>query len=289
MSRARLAVVAAAVLLGAMTVVLASGHLPWPRGRCGLPAVAPAGTPSSATSAPGGGGVRVVEQGHSRAGGSVSIGALLENTSGSVAYRTRIGFRLFDAAYAPVSEATPERSQLTVEVPVLVPGQRIGVGTTAYAAAVTSVEVVPGTSTWLPRDALGSGFSAVTAAVLSTKHPNPKDPSTVDVHYRERSANCRPLHERLAATIYRDARGAIIGGTLDRPGQPAVFRDERGTEIYRESKRPTTRSCGRGEREIWVAPGGPAPTGAVDARTEVYPYCDLARPRYSGQAGDPAN
>ncbi|QWF79783.1 hypothetical protein [Amycolatopsis sp. CA-230715] len=294
MSRARLAVVAAAVLLGAMTVVLASGHLPWPRGRCGLPAVAPAGTPSSAVSAPDGGGVRVVEQGFSQAGrdGSVSIGALVENTSGSVAYRTRVGFRLFDAAHAPLFDALPGQHRLTVEVPVLLPGQRVGVGTTAFAAAkaaVASVEVAPGTSTWLARDALGRGFSAVTAAYLSTKHPNPKDPSTVDVHYREKSVNCRPLHERLAATIFRDAQGRIVGGTLDRPGQPTVFHDERGTELYRESKRPTSRSCARGEREIWVTPGSPAPPGAEDARTEIYPYCDLARPRYPGQPGDPAN
>lgn len=97
---------------------------------------------------------------------------MLENTSTLAAYRI------------PVTSGSK-----TVEVPVLTPGQRIGVALDRPA---------PGPVIWLPPEALG-GFTPVTADVV---------PGGV----RYRSANCRALTSRGAAVLHRDPAGRITGG-----------------------------------------------------------------------------
>ncbi|RSM39371.1 hypothetical protein DMA12_30090 [Amycolatopsis balhimycina DSM 5908] len=77
----------------------------------------------------------------------------------------------------------------TVEVPVLMPGQRIGVVLDRPAVGPVS---------WLAPEALG-GFTPVTATVV---------PGGV----RYRSGNCRALTSRGAAVLHRDASGRITGG-----------------------------------------------------------------------------
>jgi hypothetical protein len=158
-------------------------------GGCAIPARITA-VPGSADAAPGGGGVRVAEQGP----GAV----VLENTSAEVAYRIPLG---------PASV-----------VPLLTPGERIGVATTG---AVTL-----GPVTWLTPESLG-GFTPVTATVV---------PGGV----RYRSANCRALTSRGAAVVHRDAGGRIAGGeqlpaasVSCAPGErelPAALAP--GTEVY---------------------------------------------------------
>jgi len=114
--------------------------------------------------APDGGDVRVVERGPGA--------AVLENTSTLAAYRIPVtsGWR-------------------TVEVPVLLPGQRIG---------VVADRPVLGPAIWLVPEALG-GFSPVTAVVV---------PDGI----RYRSANCRALTSRGAAALFRAPDGRITGG-----------------------------------------------------------------------------
>ncbi|WP_410669324.1 hypothetical protein [Amycolatopsis sp. cmx-4-68] len=123
--------------------------------------------PSRITAVPGaapdGGTVRVAEQGPGA--------AVLENTSTLAAYRI------------PVTSGSR-----TVEVPVLLPGQRTGVALDRPA---------PGPATWLAPEALG-GFTPVTATVV---------PSGVRYH----SANCRALTSHGAAVLHRDAGGRIVG------------------------------------------------------------------------------
>ncbi|WP_410591893.1 hypothetical protein [Amycolatopsis sp. lyj-23] len=114
--------------------------------------------------APDGGAVRVAEQG--------AGAAVLENTSTLAAYRIGV-----------------TSGAQTVEVPVLTPGQRIGV--------VLGHPVV-GPATWLPLESLG-GFTPVTAEVV---------PGGV----RYRSGNCRPLTSRGAAVLFRAPDGRITGG-----------------------------------------------------------------------------
>jgi hypothetical protein len=84
--------------------------------------------PGSADAAPGGGGIRVAEQGS-------PSGAVLENTSTQVAYRI------------PVGPATV--------VPLLTPGARIGVAAGGPLGPVT----------WLSPESVG-GFTPVTATVV---------------------------------------------------------------------------------------------------------------------------
>jgi hypothetical protein len=282
-----LLVVVVAVLLGVGIVVLSGGRLSLgDTASCDIPDSVGGGTESSAT----GGGIRVVEQGLSQStvDGSVSVGAVLANTGREVAYRTRVTFELLDATGRPVG--APDRT--VVEVPVLLPGQRIGVGSDEHPAAgarVASVRVVPGTTRWVPRDAVGASFTPVTATYLRTVRPDPAAPSTVDVHYTAASANCRPLDEREAAVVFRDGGGAIVGGALVSPGALTVFRDSHGVVIGGERHAPDGGSCDQGRRETWVIPLAPAPAATDAARTRVYAYCDLSAPSYAGRPGEPAN
>jgi hypothetical protein len=114
--------------------------------------------------APDGGVVRVAEQGPGA--------AVLENTSALAAYRIVV-----------------TSGSRTVEVPLLAPGQRVGVALN---------RPTPGPAVWLAPESLG-GFTPVTATVV---------PGGVRYH----SANCRPLTSRGAAVIHRDATGRITGG-----------------------------------------------------------------------------
>ncbi len=116
-----------------------------------------------AGTAPDGGTVRVAEQGPGA--------AVLENTGTLAAYRI------------PVTSGSG-----TAEVPVLLPGQRIGVALD---------RPVPGPATWLAPEALG-GFTPVTATVV---------PGGV----RYTSANCRALTSRGAVVLHRDTAGRITG------------------------------------------------------------------------------
>ncbi|MDQ7803214.1 hypothetical protein Q5425_05700 [Amycolatopsis sp. A133] len=97
---------------------------------------------------------------------------MLENTSTLAAYRI------------PVTSGSR-----TVEIPVLTPGQRIGV--------VLDRPVV-GPVIWLAPESLG-GFTPVTADVV---------PGGV----RYRSGNCRALTSRGAAVLFRAPDGRITGG-----------------------------------------------------------------------------
>jgi hypothetical protein len=277
-----LVLIAVVVLVAAVTVVLAGGRLPWSddssSGGCDIPDRV-SGVSASAVSAPGGGGVRVVEQGFTQDPNSaVSLGAVLENTGSSIAYRTQVAFRLFDASHSELPEAGP--TKLTVEIPVILPGQRIGTGSGTYSAnvQVASIEVGFGVTTWVPRDAVGHSFSPVTATYLRTARFNPRIPTSVDVHYQETSANCRSLDNRTTAVVFRDATGKVVGGDVTSPDTPIIFRDEQGNDLGGEKKRPPSPSCSQGERETWIVPPRGEPVTADDARTTIYPYCDLSGP-----------
>jgi len=114
--------------------------------------------------APDGGTVRIAEQGPGA--------AVLENTSTLAAYRI------------PVTSGSR-----TVEVPVLLPGQRSGVVLDHPAV---------GPVIWIAPEALG-GLTPVTATVV---------PGGVRYH----SENCRALTSRGAAALFRAPDGRITGG-----------------------------------------------------------------------------
>lgn len=289
--RALLAV-AVAVTFGAAVVVVA--RVPAPEA-CGVPGYVE-GTEAAPTAAPDGGLLRVVEQGFTQTGAAVSVGAVLENTSAHPAYRTRVQVRLFDAKRVWLPEVRFGEVRRVMEIPVVLPGQRVGVGNDAHpaplygggAAVVSSFEVELLTTTWLAPGALGP-FGAVVADSVRTERPNPAAPSIVSLRYRERSPNCAPLAARGAAAVFRDAAGRVVGGAIEPPGALVVFRDPDGAVVGGHAEPPESAPCSPGERELWVIPLNPAPEAADPARTEVHPYCDLSRPVPGSGAREPRN
>jgi hypothetical protein len=160
----KIGVAAVAIAVFALLALLGRGKFPaldesLLTGGCAIP--------SRITAVPGpapdGGAVRVAEQGPGA--------AVLENTSTLAAYRI------------PVTSGSR-----TVEVPLLTPGQRIG---------VVLDRPTPGPVIWLAPEALG-GFTPVTATVV---------PGGIRYH----SGNCRALTSRGAAVLFRDAAGRITG------------------------------------------------------------------------------
>lgn len=139
----------------------------------------PAKITALAGPAPDGGAVRVAEQG--------TGAAVLENTSTLAAYRI-----------------TVTSGSRTIEVPVLTPGQRIGVVLDRPAV---------GPVIWIAPEALG-GLTPVTATVVAG-----------GVRYR--SANCRALTSRGGAVLFRDTSGRITGGEPLPPASVSCATGER--------------------------------------------------------------
>jgi hypothetical protein len=235
---------------------------------CDVPIQVGSETPAPATAAPGGGGVRVVEKGFTQVGpggNGVSLGAVLENTSGMVAYRTRIALRAFDAQRQPATWR--DSPQLIQEVPIIIPGQRIGAGSFAYVAdrpggkaTVASMEIELQTTRWLPPGMMGSGFTGASGAFERIHRFDPAATEPAYIDYTVTVSSCRALTPRSVAAVYRNAKGVVIGGTLEAPAS-------RGQGL-----------CEPGRHSQGISADGLPPT--VDPpRTEFYPYCDIsARP-----------
>jgi hypothetical protein len=258
-SRAVLAVTAAALLPAAV------GCVSTPRGRDSGSAMicAVRQSPPTAPASPPGGAVRVVEQGFTQLGSGrsvVSLGAVLENTGEQAAYHTLIKFHVFDEAHQPVSPAGS--TQLIQEIPVILPGRRIGVGAFSYVvegphftrATVASFEVEAVSTQWVSPQRLAS----VAASNPRTNHYRPQEAENAVINYTVTSGYCSELHSRGVVAVYRDARGAIVGGNLDWPGTSG------------------RRACSPGSYDEWVGAQGALPPSTDDSRTEIYPYCDPA-------------
>ncbi|QWF85885.1 hypothetical protein [Amycolatopsis sp. CA-230715] len=247
---------------------------------CDLPTVAPAGERRPAGAAPGHGGIRVVEQGASAIedGRAVSVGAIVENSSDYVAYRTRVRVGVLDGAGRDVLPSSSTGGSGVIEVPILEPGERIGIGQTRYLVAGArfgSATITPTTSVWLSRDTFGSQYTSVTGTVTRMWPPVPAVPSAIDIRYTEISHNCGDLTPRLTAMVFRDHMGRILGGSVNTGGMTAQFADEHGRIVFTESG--PVRECAQGEQSSWVLPGPPGPPPAL-SRAEVFPYCDLDFP-----------
>jgi hypothetical protein len=273
MSKGRLLVVTAVVVVvvaAAVTTVVVTSSTGTPSAQnCDIPASV-VEHPAPAAAAPGGGGIVVAEQGFSQAN-AVSIGAVLRNTSNQIAYRTKVAFRPFAATDSGPPKPL-EGSLPTTEIPVIMPGQQVGVarGIQLGRGRIGRVDLDLHTTTWLPVGALG-GFSPTATSFESLMRAVDRFglPITA-VRYTEGSANCRPLENRYTAVVFRDAGGAIVGGDLTVP-------DGRGRQIF-GLQPPSSPSCSPGKRETWIAPMTGAPPNASDQRTELYSYCDLNAP-----------
>ncbi|WP_336156969.1 hypothetical protein [Amycolatopsis sp. VC5-11] len=228
--------------------------------------------PVSAKSAPGGGAVEVAEKGASSSG-LASMGAVLRNTSDRIAYRTKVTFKVIVSVNG-LPPGPIQGAPMTMEVPVLLPGQRAGIGRPLINVGgtdkVISADVDVQTTTWLPNGALG-GFAPATDIYESTSRAKASLPADA-VRYTEKSTNCRALASRRTAVVFRDANGAIVGGDLVPP-------DGKGNPAGTPQEPPSSPSCSPGERSTWIVPLQKIPKNADDNHTELYSYCDLNAPR----------
>lgn len=227
--------------------------------------------PASAKTAPGGGGIEVAETGVSSSG-LVTMGAVLRNTSDYIAYRTRLKLNLV-LTLDGIPQGPMQGPPTTMEIPVMMPGQRVGVGRPLINVnlkdKVNSADVDVQTTTWLPNGALG-GFIPVADTYESTSRVNMSPPADF-VRYKENSTNCRALFSRRTAVVFRDANGKIVGGDLVPP-------DGKGNASGSTQQPPSSPSCSPGERSTWIVPLQNIPQNADDKRTELYSYCDLNVP-----------
>lgn len=251
-----------AVLVGAIAwAALPSGPAPTQSMHCPYPRTSAATAVSPADNAPGGGGIRVLERGFTQEGRGASLGAVVENSSHAVAYRTLIRFRVLDAAGKSASAPAFLSPQLVQEIPVILPGQRIGAGTFVYVAEtrglrptyaqVASFELEIISTHWLPS---GTGFAAVTASDLRPNRYDPTDPTEIIIDYTVNSGYCWTFKSRGVAAVFRDAAGTVIGGSLEWASTHGHF------------------VCSPGRYDEWI--GATVPQGTDDSRIEFYPYCD---------------
>jgi hypothetical protein len=268
-----LAAAAAVVVVLAVVVVvlLTRGDSDSPQGQCRL-VTPPSAAPVDDTST-----VRVAEQGYTRVGSpalsTVTIGAVLENPSDRVAYRTRVTFDVLGPDGRSVVTDSFRRFQV-LEVPIILPGAKIPVGDSLAAtrlAEVGSVTIKPVVSQWLPAGGGNDGLAPVTATLVPDKTTRDAEGSGV-ITYDARSANCTDLVSRGSSYVLRDAGGKLIGGGLSDEPEPS------GCDIS-ENRYPN--SFNTALRSI--------PEGADLAKTQVASLCDLGpRPAATG-SGAPVN
>ncbi|MCU1686500.1 MAG: hypothetical protein JWQ81_7239 [Amycolatopsis sp.] len=185
-------VVAVVAAAGITTAVLSTrGHEPVAK-PCEIPNSVRV-QPVSAKTAPGGGGIDVEETGVSSSG-LVSMGAVVRNTSDHIAYRTRVMLKV-SVAFTGLPPGPMQGSLLTMEIPVMLPGQRVGIGRPLVnvnaTTKVISADVEAQTTTWLPNGALG-GFSPTADTYESISRVKSSLPADA-VQYTENSTNCRAL------------------------------------------------------------------------------------------------
>jgi hypothetical protein len=182
--------------------------------------------PSAAVPAPDSSGIRVAEQGwttvppdfprNATSFPRVSIGAVLENTTNQVAYRTRVVFDAFGSAGASVVSG-PQVTYKMIEVPILPPGARVAVGDTLVAdekATISKVSISPTVTQWLPPGGPSSGLAPITAAAVAGKSARESDGSAL-ITFTAHSPNCTDLLSRGTAFVMRDTSGKIVGGNVD--------------------------------------------------------------------------
>jgi hypothetical protein len=254
--RAVLALLVVALLAAVPVTLGFAGVKPFATwlGRCGIVDSVPA---NEGTAAPLPG-IRVAEQGFTQPvdeRDAVSLGAVLENPSDRIAYHTRVTFQVLDAEGRTLP--TVRGAQATDDqVPVILPGQRVGVGSTVKPttpnAVVATVRVTVEVGQWIAGDALGDDFAPVTAEYRRTVRGAGMG---AEIAFVPRSTSCRPLKGAVpeASVLFRDQGGKVVGGVR-------LF---------------NLGHCAQSRWESTLSPLQPIPRNADDARTEIYLYCDV--------------
>ncbi|HEX6075565.1 MAG TPA: hypothetical protein VFZ32_09925 [Micromonosporaceae bacterium] len=229
-----------------------------------IPVNAPrGGTSAPAAAAPGGGGIRVIEKGFTQVvhkGMTVSLGAVLENTSAMAGYRVQLSFRVLGSSGQTV---VPNRSGelLRQEIPVILPGQRIGTGAWTYVqddaagrpVTVSRFEVALGQARFIPQG--NRHFAEVTTRGNQLERSD-VEPASGSVRFSIRSGYCGATSPRGIAMLFRDSHGALVGGSFDL-----------------ENSEPR---CQPGVHTELVTAFRSVPDDIDQSRTTTYPYCDPA-------------
>jgi hypothetical protein len=231
-------------------------------------------TPPPAAGSVDSAGIKVTEQGFSTSSAEfpmVSIGAVLENTTDQVAYRTRVVFDAFDAAGSIVGEDQVKYTM--IEVPIIAPKAKVAVGDMFHASTkvtLTKVTVTPAVTAWMPAGDGSTGLAPVTSTVVAGSGKRAADGSG-ELYLTSRGDNCTALISRGIALVYRDAGGAIVGGAID--GLEKLYACEPDDE----------------QKEVSIVLPDVIPAAADLDKTQITPMCDLQPARRVSASGEPVN
>ncbi|WJK42213.1 hypothetical protein O7608_07450 [Solwaraspora sp. WMMA2056] len=182
---------------------------------------------------------------------------MVENTSEYAAYRTLIRFEVTDESGAAVTTS----ETLVLEIPLILPGAQVGVGTGSYlddgktVTEATQVTTHFDATTWVAAD------DAPTVAI-ETQHDSIRMSDREGVNWSGRinwqmtSPYCQGLVSRGVSSIFRDSSGKIVGGAIAAVRGP----------IY----------CAAGTTDQGVHMMSTIPDGIDESATSTYPYCDFS-------------
>ncbi|WP_199512224.1 hypothetical protein [Nucisporomicrobium flavum] len=244
---------------------------------CRLVAPTPSAGPADSSA------VKVTEQGYTTVAPDfprnstdaprVSIGAVLQNTSDQVAYRTRVVFDALDASGTSVISG-PQATYKMIEVPILLPGATIAVGDTLVAdekSTVAKVSVTPAVTAWLPPGDANNGLariSATPAANPGTRAAN----GSATVAFTIESGNCTDLLSRGITFAWRDAAGKLVGGNTDAQTKQSACQTGGANQPITAMSQPNT-----------------VPVTADLAKTDITALCDVAPGAGAVSSGQPIN
>ncbi|GAB3261986.1 hypothetical protein [Kineosporia babensis] len=204
----------------------------------------------------------------------VSAGAVLENTSDRVAYRTRVVFDSLNKSGAS-NLAEPDGIFKTVEVPVMNPGEQVRVGTVlapSLGARTFEVSVLASVTQWLDRADTTNGLAPVKVSIADPGAAQSSVSSQVEIPLAVENTNCRSSVFRGYSALYRDSSGTLIGG----------FTETGGT--------PDGNACTAGMSTARMLAGEDYMPEEIDlTKIEVSAMCDLAPNENPGERNRPLN
>jgi hypothetical protein len=166
--------------------------------------------------------------------GSISYGFVIENTSDQVLTTLPVTYRFVDAEGQAITEprvlfVDDDPTGNTETIPILRPGERVGVGGMTYpgrpGAAEVRVEIgVPGD--WMPLASWESShvFAQVREGDLtvSALHVRPGEYGEPVTTFTVESTYEAPVRALGVYAVYYDAGGRVIGGAKDEDGTDSI-------------------------------------------------------------------
>ncbi|WP_433222368.1 hypothetical protein ACQP00_23280 [Dactylosporangium sp. CS-047395] len=202
-------------------------------------------------------GVTVAERGFSPGGSgrTVSMGAVIANSTDRVAYRTRVSLHPLDANGKPVLRTD---TWLHFEIPVILPGEQavVGAGGDVDSGRTERLDVEVD---WTHLVALDPGNLLLRPLPIGVQNISRAGGAmTVDFGVENGPGCADDRVERGIAVLFRDIGGTVVGGGFD-------------------NTRVANRCAGSGDRQQAVVKVVP-PTADL-TKTRITAYCDVADPR----------